>query len=45
MRRDTVRVPDAAFVAAGRVPVERDGFAELAPDAVVEVFGSGDRAP
>ena len=42
---DTVRAPDVAFVAADRVP-GRDsrGFAELAPDLVVEVVSPSDRA-
>lgn len=33
----TVRAPDAAFVAKERLPVERTGFARLAPDLAVEV--------
>lgn len=41
---DTVRAADGAFVAAERVPADRDGFAELAPDLAVEVVSSGDRA-
>lgn len=41
---DTVRAPDAAFVAAERVPTDRDGYAELAPDLVVEVVSPSDRA-
>ena len=43
---DTVRAPDAAFVRADRVPPhdEQDGFAELAPDLVVEVVSPHDRA-
>jgi Uma2 family endonuclease len=42
---DTVRAPDAAFVAADRVPERgRRGFAELAPDLVVEVVSPSDRA-
>jgi Uma2 family endonuclease len=41
---DTVRAPDIAFVAAARVPQpEPTGFAELAPDLVVEVLSPGDR--
>lgn len=42
---DTVRAPDAAFVRADRVPSpDADkGFAELAPDLVVEVVSPGDR--
>jgi Uma2 family endonuclease len=42
---DTVRAPDVAFVSAGRVPQgAARGFAELAPDLVVEVVSSWDRA-
>jgi Uma2 family endonuclease len=43
---DTVRAPDAAFVRADRVPPPeaRAGFAELAPDLVVEVVSPNDRA-
>jgi Uma2 family endonuclease len=41
---DTVRAPDVAFVAAERVPAETRGFAELAPDLVVEVVSPSDRA-
>lgn len=42
---DTVRAPDVAFVQAGRSPAGRTaGFAELAPDLVVEVVSPGDRA-
>lgn len=42
---DTVRAPDVAFVARGRLP-EPDpvGFPTLAPDLVVEVLSPGDRA-
>ncbi len=41
---DTVRAADAAFVSAGRVPsAEFSGFAELAPDLVVEVLSPSDR--
>lgn len=41
---DTVRAPDVAFVAAERAPAEARGFAELAPDLVVEVVSPSDRA-
>src|SRR5437867_1883694 len=43
---DHVRAPDCAFVAAGRLPVGSDptGYAELAPDFVVEVISPGDTA-
>lgn len=41
---DTVRAPDVAFVAAERVPdPEPEGFAQLAPDLVIEVLSPGDR--
>ena len=43
-RPDTVRAPDVAFVAWDRIPIERAGFAELAPDLAVEVLSPGDRA-
>ena len=43
-RPDTVRAPDVAFVAWERIPTERAGFAELAPDLAVEVLSPGDRA-
>lgn len=42
---DTVRAPDVAFVAAPRVSeIPARGFAELAPDLVVEVVSPSDRA-
>ncbi len=40
---DTVRAPDVAFVAAHRIARTR-GFAELAPDLVVEVVSPSDRS-
>jgi Uma2 family endonuclease len=43
---DTVRAPDVAFVAAGRLPpdgVSMRGFLELAPDLAVEIRSPGDR--
>jgi Uma2 family endonuclease len=41
---DTVRAPDGAFVAKGREPApDARGFADLAPDLVVEVLSPGDR--
>lgn len=40
---DTLRGPDVAFVAAERVPEDQAGFAELAPDLVVEVVSPSDR--
>ena len=43
---DTVRAPDAAFVAAERIPPEGppDAYFDLAPDLAVEVVSPGDRA-
>lgn len=42
---DSVRAPDAAFISAERQPSpDVTGFAELAPDLVVEVRSRGDRA-
>jgi len=42
---DTVRAPDVAFVAADRLTSQPlPGFAELAPDLVVEVVSPSDRA-
>ena len=43
-RPDTVRAPDAAFVAAHRLPAGElpAGFLELAPDLAVEVLSPGD---
>lgn len=43
---DTVRAPDVAFVRTERVPADDDqaGYAELAPDLVVEVVSPSDRA-
>lgn len=41
---DTVRAPDVAFVTAERAKsIPRRGYAELAPDLVVEVVSHGDR--
>jgi len=41
---DTVRAPDVAFVRQDRIPdPEPVGFAELAPDLVVEVLSPDDR--
>jgi Uma2 family endonuclease len=41
---DTVRAADAAFISAARVPPATTvGFAELAPDLVVEVLSPSDR--
>ena len=43
---DTVRAPDVAFIAKGRLPGQeaRLKFGELAPDLVVEVVSPGDTA-
>ena len=42
---DTVRGPDVAFVRRERLPQPSPaGFAALAPDLVVEILSSGDRA-
>ncbi len=43
---DTVRAPDAAFVAAHRLPPrqEQQRFLDLAPDLAVEVVSPSDRA-
>ncbi len=42
---DSVRAPDAAFVSNERLPPpDVTGYAELAPDLVVEVRSRGDRA-
>ena len=42
---DTVRAPDAAFVAQGRMPPGEtpDGYLALAPDLAVEVISPSDR--
>ena len=34
---DTVRAPDVAWIASGRIPEGTQGYPELAPDLVVEV--------
>ena len=42
---DSVRAPDAAFISTARLPPpDLMGYAELAPDLVVEVRSPGDRA-
>ncbi len=38
---DTVRAPDVAWIAPGRVPEGTQGFPNLAPDLVVEVVSPG----
>ena len=42
---DTVREPDVAFFSAARIPLDADipGYAEVAPDLVVEVVSPTDR--
>lgn len=41
---DTVRAPDLAFVAQDRLAqIPADGYAELAPDLVVEILSQSDR--
>jgi Uma2 family endonuclease len=41
---DTVRAPDAAFIAKQNIPdPEPEGFAEIAPDLVVEVLSPDER--
>lgn len=41
---DTVRGPDVAFVSGGRLPeLPREGYAEVAPELVVEILSPGDR--
>jgi len=41
---DTVRAPDVAFISRDRLPEpEPEGYAELAPDLVVEVLSPDDR--
>ncbi|MGI8477298.1 MAG: Uma2 family endonuclease [Thermomicrobiales bacterium] len=44
---DSVLAPDISFVRNDRAPLLTDGnvFPELAPDLVVEIVSSGDRAP
>lgn len=44
--RATVRAPDVAFVAAGRVPADADTskFLELAPDLIAETLSPSDTA-
>jgi Uma2 family endonuclease len=41
---DVVRAPDAAFLRAGRIPPESEGYAAVAPDLVIEVVSPGDTA-
>ncbi len=41
---DILRAPDVAFIRTPRLPPEGEGYAELAPDLVVEVVSPGDTA-
>ena len=38
---DTVRAPDVAWIAPGRIPPGTRGYPNLAPDLVVEVLSPG----
>ena len=38
---DTVRAPDVAWIAPGRIPEVTEGYPNLAPDLVVEVLSPG----
>ena len=42
---DTVREPDVAFFSAAKIPLDADisGYAEVAPDLVVEIVSPNDR--
>jgi Uma2 family endonuclease len=41
---DTVRAPDLAFVARDRLDrIPEEGYAEMAPDLIVEILSRGDR--
>ena len=42
---DTVRAPDVAWIAPGRIPPGTQGYPELAPDLVVEVKSPGNTHP
>ena len=42
---DTVRAPDVAWIASGRVPEGTRGYPELAPDLAVEVKSPGNSNP
>ncbi len=42
---DTVRAPDVAWVAPGRIPEGTQGYPELAPDLAVEVKSPGNSNP
>ncbi|MGH7530551.1 MAG: Uma2 family endonuclease [Gemmatimonadales bacterium] len=40
---DTVRAPDAAFIARDRLALIGDGYADVAPDLVAEILSPSDR--
>ena len=42
---DTVRAPDVAWIAPGRIPPGTQGYPELAPDLAVEVKSPGNSNP
>ena len=42
---DTVRAPDVAWIAPGRIPEGTQGYPELAPDLAVEVKSPGNSNP
>ncbi len=42
---DTVRAPDVAWIAPGRIPEGAQGYPELAPDLAVEVKSPGNSYP
>ena len=42
---DTVRAPDVAWIAPGRIPPNTQGYPELAPDLAVEVKSPGNSNP
>ena len=42
---DTVRAPDVAWIASGRIPEGTQGYPELAPDLAVEVKSPGNSNP
>ena len=42
---DTVRAPDVAWFAPGRLPEDIEGFPELAPDLAIEVKSPGNSWP
>ena len=42
---DTVRAPDVAWIAAGRIPAGTQGFPEIAPDLAIEVKSPSNSNP